>query len=117
MNLAGNAVKFTERGQVRISAGVVGEDTLEVRVADTGPGIKEENMPLLFKPFQQVDGDIAKKHEGTGLGLHLCRKLLGLLGGDIRAESAYGAGSTFIFTLPLRHKETAIHEKDTGGRG
>ena len=117
MNLAGNAVKFTERGDVRITAKIVNGEKVEVRVADTGIGIKEEHMKLLFSPFQQLGGDIEKRHEGTGLGLHLCRRLTELLHGDIRAESKLGVGSTFIFNIPIRHEEEYHCEKDTCDRG
>lgn len=116
VNLAGNAVKFTERGHVKISAFTEGGE-LEIRVSDTGPGIKEENMRLLFNPFQQVNSEVARKHEGTGLGLHLCRKLVELLGGDIRAESEYGNGSTFAFKIPLKHEEAVACEKGACDRG
>ncbi len=105
MNLVSNAVKFTDQGSVKITAGVTGGDNLEVRVIDTGVGIKKEDMNKLFQPFQQIDISLAKKHEGTGLGLYLTKKLTGLLGGDISAKSEYGRGSEFTFTIPLRYKE------------
>ncbi len=100
LNLANNGVKFTEVGEVRIRCVARGE-ALEFRVTDTGIGIKPENMALLFEAFRQVDGSARRRYEGAGLGVHLSRRLAGLLGGDIRAESEYGKGSRFTLTLPL----------------
>jgi signal transduction histidine kinase len=101
LNLANNAVKFTERGEVKISARLEGE-RLRVCVADTGIGIKPEQMGLLFEAFRQLDGTAKRLYEGTGLGLHLCRKLLALMGGEIGVESEFGKGSRFTFNLPRR---------------
>ena len=100
LNLASNGVKFTEEGEVRIRC-VAGGEALEFHVTDTGIGIKPENMALLFEAFRQMDGSAQRRYEGAGLGLHLSRRLAGLLGGDIRAESEYGKGSRFTLTLPL----------------
>jgi len=105
VNLGSNAVKFTNRGSVKIAARVLGDDNLEVRVIDTGIGIKEEDMDKLFQPFQQIDVSLTKEYQGTGLGLHLARRLAALLGGDISAKSEYGTGSEFTFTLPLQYRE------------
>jgi len=105
VNLGSNAVKFTNRGSVKIAASVLGDDNLEVRVIDTGIGIKKEDMDKLFQPFQQIDVSLTKEYEGTGLGLHLARRLAALLGGDISAKSEYGTGSEFTFTLPLQYRE------------
>ena len=105
MNLVSNAVKFTDQGSIKITASVPGDDNLEVRVIDTGIGIKKEDMEKLFQPFQQIDVSLTKKHEGTGLGLHLAKRLAALLGGDISAKSEYGRGSEFAFTIPLRYRE------------
>lgn len=100
LNVANNAVKFTEQGGVRIEAGPVA-DAYVVRVTDTGIGIQAESLPLLFGAFQQVDGSARKLREGTGLGLYLCRKLIDLLHGDIRVTSEFGRGSCFEFEVPL----------------
>ena len=105
VNLGSNAVKFTNQGSVKIAARIPGDDNLEIHVIDTGIGIKQEDMDKLFQPFQQIDTSLTKKHEGTGLGLHLTKRLLDLLGGDIWAESEYGRGSEFTFTLPLQYRE------------
>lgn len=99
LNLANNAVKFTERGCVKIGA-TASAGVLRVTVSDTGIGIKPEHIGMLFEAFRQVDGSAKRVYEGTGLGLHLCRKLLSLMGGEIEVESVYGAGSRFSFSMP-----------------
>jgi signal transduction histidine kinase len=104
LNLANNAVKFTEHGEVRIMADVDGR-TLRVCVADTGIGIKPEYLPMLFEAFRQVDGSARRVYEGTGLGLYLCRTLLTLMGGEIGVESEFAKGSRFTFTIPLITRE------------
>ncbi|MGC9384411.1 MAG: ATP-binding protein [Kosmotogaceae bacterium] len=104
MNLVSNAIKFTDKGKVKIKASLEGE-TVQIEVIDTGIGIKKEDIKLLFQPFQQVDMSRTKKHEGTGLGLHLSKKLANLLGGDITVNSEYGKGSKFILTVPLKSSE------------
>ncbi len=101
LNLLNNAVKFTDRGTVTLTAEVVSEE-LVVRVADTGIGIKSEDLRQLFQPFRQVDTGLTRQHEGTGLGLAICRRLAGLLGGVINAASDWGKGSVFTFTLPKK---------------
>jgi signal transduction histidine kinase len=99
LNLTNNAVKFTDRGEVKITAGTE-EDKLRVCVADTGIGIKPEQMGMLFEAFRQLDGSAKRVYEGTGLGLHLCRRLLTLMHGEIGVESEFGKGSRFCFTIP-----------------
>lgn len=101
MNLVGNALKFTEHGNVRV-IGQQKNGVMEVSVCDTGIGIKGEDLGKLFKTFSQVTTAEAPKHEGTGLGLYLSRKLITLLGGEIRVESEFGSGSVFSFTVPAR---------------
>ncbi|MDR3719665.1 MAG: PAS domain S-box protein [Bryobacteraceae bacterium] len=100
LNLVNNALKFTERGTVRIAAAST-HGALQVEVADTGIGIKPEQLGMLFEAFRQVDGSAKRVYEGTGLGLYLCRKLLTLMGGEIHAESEYGKGSRFVYSMPL----------------
>jgi len=107
LNLVTNAVKFAKTGEVRIEC-KFDNDNLETRVSDTGIGIKKENMNMLFDAFRQVNGTAQRRYEGAGLGLYLCRKLVTLLGGKIWAESEYGKGSMFTFTLPLEPKERKI---------
>ena len=104
LNLLSNAIKFTpEGGQIEIRAKSV-NGSIEVSVSDTGIGIAPEDQEAIFEEFQQV-GTAAKKVEGTGLGLALSRKFVELHGGRISVQSELGAGSTFTFTLPLRHGE------------
>jgi PAS domain S-box-containing protein len=100
LNLANNAVKFTERGHVRIDASAR-DGRLQASVSDSGIGIRPEQLQLLFEPFRQLDGSPRRLYEGTGLGLHLCRKLLDLMGGDIQVHSEFGHGSRFSFSVPL----------------
>jgi len=104
LNLVNNAVKFTPAGEVRIES-KFDNDNLEVSVADTGVGIKKKDIKLLFEAFRQIDGTVQRRYQGAGLGLYLCQKLVTLLGGNIWAESEYGRGSKFTFTLPLRYEE------------
>jgi len=100
LNLLSNAIKFTDEGKVCVKCSVNAQ-AASIDVADTGIGIKREDMELLFKPFQQVQTGAGRHFEGTGLGLSICRKLLDLLGGKIAVASEWGKGSTFSFTLPL----------------
>ncbi|MBK7876913.1 MAG: PAS domain-containing protein [Planctomycetes bacterium] len=104
--LVGNAVKFTERGSVRLVAKVEervrGESTLRFDVVDTGPGIPADEQLRLFRSFHQVDSSTTRKHGGLGLGLALARKVVDRLGGDIGVRSTPGEGSTFWLRIPLR---------------
>ena len=100
LNLANNAVKFTDKGKVKIS-GERSNGTLAVRVTDTGIGIQREKQTMLFEAFRQIEGSAKRQYEGTGLGLYLCRKLLSLLGGEISVESEFGKGSRFSFRIPV----------------
>lgn len=104
LNLVSNAVKFTERGQIGVSARRIdsGErPEIVVAVFDTGLGIAAEDQRKLFEPFSQVDASPTRKTGGTGLGLSICRHLVELHGGRIWVESVPGEGSTFAFTLPI----------------
>jgi PAS domain S-box-containing protein len=100
INLLNNAVKFTNSGEVCLTA-VVNDNFLVTSVRDTGIGIKPEDIPSLFKPFQQVDTGLTRQYEGTGLGLSISKRLVELLGGSITVQSQQGEGSTFSFTLPI----------------
>jgi two-component system sensor histidine kinase ChiS len=115
-NLVGNAAKFTVRGYIEISAKVK-ESMVEVCVGDTGEGIPEDKLEDIFKPFEQVDTSLTRRHGGTGLGLPITKKLVELQGGGIRVESRSGSGSKFIFTLPLADVSPTASEQaieDTG---
>lgn len=105
MNLAGNAVKFTEAGVVRILIALRKSEAgemLVVDVIDTGPGMSAEQVQRLFQPFSQVDSTMTRKHGGSGLGLTICRRLAALMEGDVKlVESELGQGSTFRLELPL----------------
>ncbi|MGE4553345.1 MAG: response regulator, partial [Desulfovibrionaceae bacterium] len=103
-NLVGNALKFTDRGGVTIRVRSLPAGDPERRrvffgVEDTGLGIPEDKLDTLFESFTQVDGSLTRNHQGAGLGLAICRQLVGLMGGEIHAESAPGAGSTFAFSV------------------
>ena len=101
INLANNAIKFTERGEVRIELARDGQlGAVAVRVSDTGIGIRPEDRSRIFQAFEQTDSGGARRREGTGLGLHLSLRLARLLGGRISFESEYGVGSTFTLTIP-----------------
>jgi two-component system sensor histidine kinase/response regulator len=104
LNLIANALKYTDKGAVSVVVAVrerVGDDiVLDLTVADTGPGIPEEDLANIFEAYEQAGGRSARR-KGTGLGLSICRQLAGLMGGRIWAESELGHGSTFHVTLPL----------------
>jgi len=115
LNLLSNAIKFTERGEISLSASLVdgflppdgqpARRAIRLSVADTGIGIKREDLPELFVPFRQVESGLARSHDGSGLGLAICRRLVELMGGEIAVTSAWGEGSTFTVTLPLQEGE------------
>jgi signal transduction histidine kinase len=132
LNLLYNAIKFTERGEVKIVGEIAhanghdnghdnahgngngapgdpagngtngGHARARLRVIDSGIGIKSEDIATVFKPFRQVDAGKKRHDEGSGLGLAICRQLSDLLGGDLEVESVYGVGSVFTLSLPLK---------------
>jgi signal transduction histidine kinase len=106
LNLVGNAIKFTEAGEVRIGAHRDG-DAFIVAVADTGPGIAEADRQRIFEEFQQADSTSTRKKGGTGLGLSIARRIVELHGGRIWVESTVGRGSTFSFRIPMRVERQA----------
>jgi signal transduction histidine kinase/CheY-like chemotaxis protein/HAMP domain-containing protein len=105
-NLLSNAVKFTDRGGVALRIDTAGQPApdgglaLAMSVTDTGIGISDQNLGVIFGAFQQGDGTTSRRYGGTGLGLAICREIAGQLGGQITAQSALGKGSTFTLVLP-----------------
>jgi len=113
-NFVSNALKFTERGEIRVTAmPAAGGRAVAFAVADTGIGIAPEHQELIFEEFGQVKGPLQRRVRGTGLGLPLCRRLAGLLGGSVTVESQPGVGSTFTATLPVQLEEVVAPEADT----
>lgn len=100
-NLIGNALKFTDKGQVTLKAHRLAEG-VEICVSDTGIGIAPEALSIIFDPFRQVERALTRQHGGVGLGLYVVRRMLEILGGTIAVESQLGKGSTFRVWLPLR---------------
>ncbi len=107
-HLIENAIKFTQDGgaitvKAKKKSDVIDqdEDSIEISVEDTGPGISEEDIVRLFKPFQQLESFVTKKHGGTGIGLYLCRRIIDTHGGKIWVESEVGKGSKFAFMIPV----------------
>ncbi|MGD9043607.1 MAG: GAF domain-containing sensor histidine kinase [Desulfobacterales bacterium] len=101
LNLLGNALKFTDEGQVTVEV-TESDETFSVAVADTGPGISEADQEIIFDEFQQADGSSTREKGGSGLGLSIVKKIVEMHGGRIWVESDVGKGSTFRFTLPVR---------------
>lgn len=110
-NLVGNALKFTDFGQVHVDAcllSLVSEETVRVMfsVRDTGPGISDDHMDYIFEPFSQVECSYVRKNQGAGLGLSIVRRFVNLLGGTISVESSLGNGSAFHVTIPFKAYST-----------
>jgi protein-histidine pros-kinase len=103
LNLSNNAIKFTEHGEIRLELAQQrenGRTVTAISIVDTGMGIRDEDQVKLFEAFEQVGPSVSRRHEGTGLGLHLSQKLAGLLGGRITFVSEFGKGSTFTLVIP-----------------
>jgi len=100
VNLLSNAIKFTEHGSVTLYAGAEG-DALVLRISDTGIGMRQADIDKVFAPFEQADNSTTRKFGGTGLGLTITHRIVGLMGGSMRAESVEGQGSTFEVRLPF----------------
>jgi signal transduction histidine kinase/CheY-like chemotaxis protein len=108
-NFISNALKFTERGEVRVSVSSAADNKVVFSVADTGVGIAEEDQERIFQEWTQLEGKLQKAAKGSGLGLPLSRKLAQLLGGNVYLESKVGVGSTFTAVIPLNFKgETEV---------
>src|SRR4051812_31112291 len=113
VNLLSNGIKFTDRGEVRVTCSV-DNGVLEVRISDTGVGIPPENIEDIFEPFWQAEQTATRKTGGTGLGLSVTRKLARLLGGDVTVASRMGEGTTFVLTLPMKAPAgESIRRRDT----
>jgi signal transduction histidine kinase/CheY-like chemotaxis protein len=110
-NFASNALKFTERGEVRVGVRQEAGGRVTFYVRDTGIGIAPADQERIFDEFTQVEGPHQKKVKGTGLGLPLSRKLAEMLGGELRVESALGRGSAFFLTIPLRYRAPESRER------
>jgi signal transduction histidine kinase len=106
-NLIGNAIKFTEKGKVGVSAALI-NDMVAVTIADTGIGIPEDKFDRIFESFEQADGSTAREYGGTGLGLSITKSIVELHGGSITVESKLGEGSRFTFTVPLAGGDAAV---------
>lgn len=100
-NFISNSLKFTTRGEVRVSARLENSDHVRFAVSDTGIGIAPELHGALFEDFSQVDSPLQKRLRGTGLGLSLCKRFAALLGGEVGVQSTPGEGSTFFVIIPL----------------
>ncbi|NNG65326.1 sensor protein evgS, partial [Pseudomonas fragi] len=119
INLLCNAIKFTEAGEVKVVAGfeIDPEDSarglLHLSIIDTGIGISWRDQRRLFQAFTQADDSITRKFGGTGLGLTICRRLLGLMGGTIVLHSELGKGTTFVVRVPALLAEPQVHLQQT----
>lgn len=124
INLIGNAIKFTDRGNISVTVHRTeefhaGKIPLTFEVSDTGIGIAESAQSYIFEPFRQIDGSSTRKYEGTGLGLAICRQLIELLGGEIHVSSEPGHGTRFTFHIPFEgnkdNSKTGKTEVDLAG--
>ncbi len=114
INLLGNAVKFTNEGNIELKISRADKNELRFDVTDSGIGISEEDQKIVFEEFRQIDGTTTRKYGGTGLGLAICKKIAELMNGTISVQSEKGKGSTFTFTIPLvvveqKKKEVVPH--------
>jgi signal transduction histidine kinase len=110
-NLISNAVKFTEEGEIRVSAALHGEDEIAFVVSDTGLGIAPEDQERIFLEFAQIENPLQRHARGTGLGLPLSRKLTDFLGGELTVQSQVGAGSTFTAIIPRVYAERRAEDR------
>jgi signal transduction histidine kinase len=110
LNLVGNAIKFTDQGEVAVKASAM-NGTYTLSVCDTGPGIPEADRVKIFEEFQQADSSATKKKGGTGLGLSISRRIVEMHGGRIWVESEVGKGSTFSVSLPVKVEQQQQPER------
>ncbi|MBF0448922.1 MAG: response regulator [Magnetococcales bacterium] len=115
-NLLSNAIKFTEQGNIAIDVQKIGSQenlvTLEFLVKDTGIGIQVEELQSIFTPFTQIDSSVSRLHQGTGLGLTICKQFIDLMGGTIRVESKYGEGVVFCVVLSFEIKSVVPEQQN-----
>ena len=109
-NLIGHAMKFTEEGEVKVNA-QASREGVEIRAEDTGIGIPKDALSSIFEPFRQLESTSTRRFNGTGLGLHIVKRLLDLVGGQVAVESEVGRGSTFCVWVPTEHNK--IGQNDT----
>ena len=116
LNLLGNAVKFTSAGEIELAVRLLAEEdaqvTIEFAVRDTGIGLTPEQVGTIFEAFTQADGSTTRHYGGTGLGLNICRRLVALMGGELRVESEPGRGSTFTVTACFRRGAAPVAEPE-----
>lgn len=112
-NVLGNAVKFTLKGRITVSA-TCSDEKVQIKIEDTGIGIAKEILPFIFDEFRQADGSTSRKFEGTGLGLAIAKKMINILGGEISVESVLGRGSVFYIELPLTWDESRKNNQVAG---
>jgi len=121
LNLLGNAIKFTDRGQITYSAKLLGKQDDKARilieVSDTGIGIDDKNIDLIFDSYKQAESDTTRKYGGTGLGLPIVKQLVEMMGGHISVRSALNKGTTFSIELPLTISEEQIVQAETESKG
>jgi len=104
LNLVTNAVNYSNSGKIQVFSELMAYNKYKIIVKDTGIGISDDEIPRLFQPFHQIDSSLTKSNSsGTGLGLYLCRKIMGLLGGEIAVKSQLGVGSEFIIIIPVKN--------------
>jgi PAS domain S-box-containing protein len=108
LNLVGNAIKFTDEGEVRVRIYRSDDNHWAISVSDTGPGVPPAMQDKIFEPFRQVDSSATRSHGGVGLGLSIVKQLTTLMGGNISLESTVGEGSTFTISLPLTPQEEIV---------
>ncbi|OGU73248.1 MAG: hypothetical protein A2V93_03000 [Ignavibacteria bacterium RBG_16_34_14] len=102
INLLSNAVKFTEKGQVELIISAPDSDALKFDIVDSGIGMSQSDLQIIFEEFRQIDGTTTRKYGGSGLGLTICKKIADMLNGSISVQSEIGKGSTFSFSIPLK---------------
>ncbi len=117
INLLGNAAKFTEKGELELSIEPFSETdetiTLLAKIRDTGIGIAEDKFDTIFEAFKQADGTTTRKYGGTGLGLSICKKIAGLMNGEVWVESTVGVGTTFLFTAVMKKSSLSQSHRPT----